>query len=140
MSLLYTWIAFTIGFLIIEMLTATFYGLSLALSWAIVAFYVYFTDSVNMDITQGIIFAVASLVFAFILPKYLKSTIPDTSQWADTYIGQVRTVKKVGGDFKISLDGVDYLVESDAEISAWEKVKIVGHQWVSMRVERAETK
>lgn len=43
MPLLYTWIALIIGFLIIEVLTATFYGLSLALSGTIVALYVYST-------------------------------------------------------------------------------------------------
>ncbi len=136
MPLLYTWIALIIGFLIIEVLTATFYGLSLALSGTIVALYVYSTWAVDMDITQGIIFALASLLFAFILPKYLKSSFPDTTQWADSYIGQIRTVKKVGGDLKISLDGVDYLIESDTEISIWDKAKIIGHHWVSMRVEK----
>jgi membrane protein implicated in regulation of membrane protease activity len=41
MSILYFWIAASIVFLIIEMLTATFYGLSLAIASAIVAGVVY---------------------------------------------------------------------------------------------------
>jgi membrane protein implicated in regulation of membrane protease activity len=45
-------------------------------------------------------------------------------------------VKKSGGDLRISLDGVEYLIESDEEISSGDKVEIVGHKGVSMKVKK----
>lgn len=42
----------------------------------------------------------------------------------DIYIGQKRKVKKVGENFKISLDGVDYLVEWD-DIGAGDQVEVL---------------
>jgi hypothetical protein len=48
----------------------------------------------------------------------MKSSLPDTSQGVDTYTGQVRTVKKVSTDLKISLDGVDYLIDGEEDIKA----------------------
>jgi hypothetical protein len=46
----------------------------------------------------------------------LVSSAPDKPQGSDQYIGAKRSVKKVGDGLKISLDGVDYLIESDDEI------------------------
>ena len=69
----------------------------------------------------------AERVGPLIIPKLLVSHEGDMPQWADKYIAQVRSVKKVGGDYKISLDGVDYLVDSDEELVAGDKVEVVGH-------------
>jgi hypothetical protein len=52
MSILLFWIGSVVLFLIIEMLTATFYGLSLALASAIVATYVYFMGETVFSVTQ----------------------------------------------------------------------------------------
>ncbi len=113
MTILYFWIASAIIFLIIEMMTATFYGLSLALSSAIVAAYVYVSNDSSITIIQGSIFALLSLTFALLLPKVLRSSLPDTPQGADKYIGEIRSVKKSGDEYKISLDGVEYLIDSE---------------------------
>lgn len=118
MSLLYFWIASAIIFLIIEMMTATFYGLSLALSSAIVATYVYFSNDSSITIIQGSIFALLSLTFALLLPKVLRSSLPDTPQGADKYIGEIRSVKKTGDEYKISLDGVEYLIDSEESLTS----------------------
>ena len=53
MSPILLWIAIAIFFLIIEMVTATFYGLSLALSAAIVAIVTYITQEPTLTILQG---------------------------------------------------------------------------------------
>jgi membrane protein implicated in regulation of membrane protease activity len=70
------------------------------------------------------------------LPKILVSNTPDVPQGVDKYIGQVRSVKKVGGEWKISLDGVDYQVETDDEISQGNKVEVIGHGGASMKVKK----
>ena len=140
MSPILLWIAIAIFFLIIEMVTATFYGLSLALSAAIVAIVTYIIQEPTLTILQGWVFAIASLIFALIIPKLLVSHEGDMPQWADKYIAQVRSVKKVGGDYKISLDGVDYLVDSDEELVVGDKVEVVGHQGASMKVRKVNEK
>lgn len=137
-SLLLFWIGIAVGFVILELLTATFYGLSLALASAIVAFLVYFSGDTTFQILHAVIFALSSAIFAYLLPKYLVSHTPDTPQGMDQYIGLIRSVKKAGWDLKISLDGVDYLVDSDDDIIASDKVKIIGHHGVSMKVEKAK--
>jgi membrane protein implicated in regulation of membrane protease activity len=43
MSFLYFWVGIAIFFIIIELLTATFYGLSLALAAIVTGSYVYFS-------------------------------------------------------------------------------------------------
>jgi membrane protein implicated in regulation of membrane protease activity len=92
----------------------------------------------NLTIVQWTIFALASLVFSLVLPNYLKSSLPDVPQGVDRYLGTKRSVKKVGWDLKISLDGVDYLVESDDEISSWDKVEVTWHAGASMKVKKSQ--
>jgi membrane protein implicated in regulation of membrane protease activity len=94
MNFLYFWVATALVFLIVEFVTATFYGLALSLAAAIVGIYVYASGETSFTIVQGIIFAVASLVFAYALPKLLSSSDPDMPQGMDRYTGEVRTVKK----------------------------------------------
>lgn len=136
MSILYFWIASAIIFLIIEMMTATFYGLSLALSSAIIAAYVYFSNDSSITIIQGSIFALLSLTFALLLPKVLRSSLPDTPQGADKYIGEIRSVKKSGDEYKISLDGVEYLIDSEDVLTSWDKVEVISHHGVTMKVKK----
>ena len=80
MSPILLWIAIAIFFLIIEMVTTTFYGLSLALSAAIVATVTYILQEPTLTILQGGVFAVASLIFALIIPKLLVSHEVDMPQ------------------------------------------------------------
>lgn len=54
----------------------------------------------------------------------------------DKYLGMKRSVKKVGTDMKISLDGVDYLVESDVDLGAGDKIEIIGHAGASVKVKK----
>lgn len=137
-SILLFWIGLAVGFIILEILTATFYGLSLALASCIVAIHIYFSGDVVFEVLHAVIFVLSSAVFAYLLPKYLVSHTPDTPQGMDQYIWLTRSAKKAWWDLKISLDGVDYLVDSDDEITAGDKVIIVGHHGVSMKVEKAK--
>lgn len=137
MDLLYFWTGLVVIFIIIELLTSTFYGLSLALAAGVVSLYVFFRGEVDFSLVQGVIFSLASALFAYFLPRYLVSNMPDVPQWADRYIGEKRSVKKSWTDLKISLDGVEYLIDSDEDIVPGEKVEVVWHKWASMKVKKA---
>ncbi len=136
MNILYFWISIVLIFLIIEFSTATFYGLALSLAAGVVALYVFFMQDMELSILQGIIFACMSLVFAYTLPKILSSGSPEAPQGFDKYIGEKRTTKKSAWDLKISLDGVEYIVESDDDIEAGDKVEVIGHKWAGMKVKK----
>ena len=119
------WIWFALIFLIIEVLTATFYGLALSLSSAIVALYVWTSHESDITILQGVVFVVASIALSFLLPRYLKPTGLGKPQGMDRYIGETRKLKKVGDDYKVTLDGVDYIVSWDS-LRAGESVRVDG--------------
>lgn len=125
MELLYFWIGAFVFFLILELVTATFYGLALSLASALTWLYVWYTGVGEIDIIQAVIFACTAFIASYFLPRFLTpSTDHETPQWVDIYIGQKRKVKKVGESFKISLDGVDYLVEWD-DIGAGDQVEVL---------------
>jgi len=113
-NLVYIYLASGIFFLLLEMLTATFYGLSISISSFILALYVYFTGDATMTIAQGLILVIASAIFAYILPKKLKPHTEAFKTGLDTHIGQSFRLEKVGSDWKVKIDGVDYLVEDDS--------------------------
>ncbi len=136
MELIYFWTGIIVIFIILELLTSTFYGLSLALAAGVVSLYVFFSKELELSLVQGLIFVVASAIFAYFLPKYLFSSMPDVPQGADKYIGEKRSVKKIAGDLKISLDGVEYLIDAEDEIVAGDKVEVLWHKGVSMKVKK----
>lgn len=136
MTVLYSWIAVALLFLIVEFVTTTFYGLALSLSAGVVASYVFYSQDHEFTIIQGIIFALTSLILAYILPKLLISSSPDIPQGFDRYFGEKRTIKRNAGDFKISLDGVDYIVDADEDISVGDRVEVIGHKGAGMKVKK----
>lgn len=135
-SLLLFWIGTGIIFLIVEMITATFYGLSVAIAAFILAVYVWLTGETSIDLLQGTSFAIVTFIAAYFLPKLLVSGAPDTPQGIDRYIGEKRKAKKVGDDLKIVLDGVDYLVLGD-DIEAGDMVEVVSAKGGSLHVKKA---
>lgn len=112
-SLVLFWIGIGIGFLIIEMITVTFYGLAISLAGFITALYVWYSGFTGLTISQGVIFALITLLTSYYLPKILISNIVEQAQWLDTYLGETRKVKKVWEDYKVVLDGIDYIIEID---------------------------
>ena len=136
MELLYWWLAITAIFLIVELITSTFYGLSISFAAGVTAIYVLVSHEASLTVTQWIIFVIASSIFAYILPKMLISSSPDQPQWLSEYIGMTRVVKTVGTELKIVLDGVDYPIEADDDVKPSDKVKIVWHKGISLIVKK----
>lgn len=66
-NLFYIYLASGVFFLLIEMLTATFYGLVISVASAVLAVYVYVTGDTTVTILQGIIFVIVSTISAYIL-------------------------------------------------------------------------
>lgn len=112
-SLLIFWISIGIWFLIIEMITVTFYGLAISFAAFIVALYVWGFWWIDVTIIQWVIFAVVSLFASYFFPKWLSPSGEEKAQWLDIYIGEIKKVKEVGEDYKVTLDGIDYLVDID---------------------------
>lgn len=125
-NLLLFWIGAGIIFLILELITATFYGFALALSAFAVASYVFVMNPQGLDAMQGMIFVVCAMISSYIFPKILTpKTDADKPQGLDIYIGETRRIRLVGEDFKVKLDGVEYMIISDDEIDDKDLVKIV---------------
>lgn len=112
------------------MLTATFYGLSVGVACFILALYAYITGDVEITVMQGILLAVVSGGFAYFLPKWLKSNSETLKSGLDTHIGQSFRLERVGSDWKIKIDGVDYLIDDDSvtpDFEVGKKVLLEGH-------------
>lgn len=125
-NLLLFWIGAGIIFLILELITATFYGFALALSAFVVAAYVFAVNPQGLDAMQGMIFVVCAMISSYVFPKILTpKTDTDKPQGLDIYIGETRRIRLVGEDFKVKLDGVEYMIISDDDIDDKDLVKIV---------------
>ncbi len=127
-SLLVFWISIGIGFLIIEMITVTFYGLAISSAAFITGLYVWYFGLNEVNIIQWVIFAVVSFLASYFLPKLLMPKIEEKAQWLDVYIGQTRKVKQVWEDFKVNFDGVDYLIDIDG-VKSGTKVRLTSRKW-----------
>ncbi len=123
----YLWIAAGITFLLVEMLTSTLYGLSLSIAGFILAFYVSVMGIKDADMIQWIAFAAISACFCLVFPRlfnsYKKESVYKTG--LDAAIDSVVVLGKVGDDFKVKIDGVDYLVAEDSVTEAFASKKRV---------------
>ncbi len=136
-NLFYIYLASGVFFLLIEMLTATFYGLSVSVACFILAIYVYTTGEVSMTVIQGVLLAVISAVFAYFLPKWLTPNTRVLKSGLDAHIGHSFRLERIGSDWKVKIDGVDYLIDSDSEtpdFEAGKKVVIEGHNGGILKV------
>lgn len=122
-SLTLFWIAVGIAFLIIEMITVTFYWLSIALAAFVTGLFVWYTGLDTVTISQAALFALVSFFASYYLPRILTPTTQDHPQWLDIYIGEIRSVRKVGEDYKVSLDGVLYIVDIEG-LKSGDKVEL----------------
>lgn len=127
-SLLIFWISVGIGFLIIEMITVTFYGLAISTAAFITGLYVWYTGIQEVTILQWVIFAVVSFLSSYFFPKILMPAAVEKAQWLDIYIGQTRKVKQVWEDFKVNFDGVDYLIDIEG-VKSGTKVRLTSRKW-----------
>ncbi|MDD4152072.1 MAG: hypothetical protein PHR68_05640 [Candidatus Gracilibacteria bacterium] len=138
MELYYIWFGVGIIFLIVEILTVTFYGLSLALASFIVASIVYLNGDNNFTIFQSIVFVITSIIFALIFTKFLRPKKVAQVFGLDNYIGTYHKLEKIGNDWKLKIDGVDYLIDDDCindTFSVGKKIKIISHKSGSFVVE-----
>lgn len=129
-NLFYIYLASGVFFLLIEMLTATFYGLSVSVACFVLALYIYLTGDTTMTIVQGLILVVVSGAFAYFLPKWLKPHTEAFKSGLDAHIGQSFRLERVGTDWKVKIDGVDYLIDDDSETPEFEagkKVRLKSH-------------
>lgn len=130
--LLSLYLASGILFLIIEMLTATFYGLAISIASFVLALYVYFTGDTEMTMIHGILLVVLSALLAYFLPKWLSPrNTTGFKSGLDAHIGKSFRLERVGSDWKIKIDGVDYLIDDDSETPDFEvgkKVRLESHR------------
>jgi membrane protein implicated in regulation of membrane protease activity len=140
MDLLYFWGGCALVFLIVEMLTATFYGLSLSIASGIVALYVWYMGDTDLDIIQWILFASITFLASFTLPRLLipGDSSPVVSQGLDAYIWLKRKVKLQGESFKITLDGVDYPIENEDNLQVWDQVEIISAHSIAFFVKKVQ--
>ena len=136
MSVLLIWIGVGIVFLIMELLTAIFYGLALAIASFVVAGYVAITGEQVFGIAQGIIFLVIALLFSFFLPKFFNNNVKDTPQGLDVYIGGKYHVQEKDGEYKIFLDGIPYNATSKTELQNGDFVTIISRNGAVFEVEK----
>lgn len=123
--------------LILEILTTTFYGLALSIAAFSVALFVYVTKDNAFSSIHALLFLIVAVISTFLLQKFLRSHSGiTTTQGVERYIWEKRNIKQTWSDLKISLDGVDYPVDSDAELSVGDRVEVVGCKGVSMKVKR----
>ena len=118
------WVGAGIVFLIIEITTAVFYGLALAIAAFLVALYTFFFPSEVFDVVPALLFVILSILTSYFLPKWLTPKSEEKPQGMDLYIGETRRLKAVGEDWKISLDGVDYIVIVDEAAEEGDRVEI----------------
>lgn len=128
MNILLFCIGAGIIFLIIEMITAAFYGLSLALSAFVVAVYVFLHPTADFDVIHGIIFVIAAAIFSYFFPKMFSEKSKEYAQGLDIYLGERHRVRAFGEDFKIPLDGVYYVVISDDELLENDLVELINRR------------
>lgn len=138
MELYYIWFWVWIIFLIVEILTVTFYWLSLALASFIVASIVYLNWDNNFTIFQSIVFVITSIIFALIFTKFLRPKKVAQVFGLDNYIWTYHKLEKIWNDWKLKIDWVDYLIDDDCindTFSVWKKIKIISHKSWSFVVE-----
>ncbi|HRI35933.1 MAG TPA: hypothetical protein PK765_02440 [bacterium] len=124
-NLLVFWICAGMVFVVIEAITAAFYALSMGVAAFLVAAYVAITGETDFSIAQGAIFATGSTLFAIAFPRWFRRSVPDTKQGIARYEGLSFKLKTVSGEYKIEIDGVDYLVDASSVTSEFANGKTV---------------
>ncbi len=128
MSLLYFWIAVGIIFLIVEILTTSFYGLPLSIAGFVVAIYVWLTGDVSITLLQALIFVLIASFGAFTMPRWISRKISIHKQGMDIYIGKKGKLKKSNSELKVELDGVLYRIDTEDEnLKEGDTVRITAH-------------
>lgn len=139
--MLILWISTGIFFLLIEMFTGTLYGLSLSLAGFILAGYVAFSGDTEFTVIQAVILAVSSAIFSYFFPKWFSSKDKDAAKYSNSpierEIGKTFVLRQSKGVYRISIDGVDYLVDENSvtkDFASGKKVMLDGHTGSTVKV------
>jgi hypothetical protein len=71
---------------------------------------VYVTNDPDVTAIHATILVIISGFFAYFLPKWLTPHTKPLLIGIDSHIGQLFRLERVGSDWKVKIDGVDYLV------------------------------
>jgi membrane protein implicated in regulation of membrane protease activity len=136
-ELFYGWLAIGVLAFIVEMFSGTLYGLSFAFSGFILAGYVAVTGDTEITLVQAAIFAITGIVFCFLFPRWFNRSETEFKHGLDAAVGKSYPLKKVGDDWKVTIDGVDYLVTDESVTDAFaakKKVRVDSHESGSVKV------
>ncbi|MDD2745915.1 MAG: hypothetical protein PHU93_05230 [Candidatus Gracilibacteria bacterium] len=130
-DLLIFWIATGILFLIIEMFTVTLYGISISIAAFTVGLYVWFTKDTSINVPQTIIFAVVSGGLSYFLPgAFQKDSVARSDNPIEIQIGKIFVLHESKGEYRINIEGVNYLVHDSCvtkDFADGKKVVLDGH-------------
>lgn len=132
------WSAAGILFLILEVFTATTYGLGLAI-WAFAAStYVQVLGLEGFDIWQLLIFGIVALILNLLFPKIFKRSSTPLKIGIEEYVGRTAELFKHDNSWKVKFDGVEYIATADKK--TWfrngKEVKIVKAEGSTLVVDK----
>lgn len=64
--------------------------------------------------------AFVSGIFAYAFPRLMKTKTKDLKSGLSAHIGGTFRLEKVGPDWKVKIDGVDYLIDDDCVTESFE--------------------
>ncbi len=109
--LLTFWVITGFFFVIIEMFTVTLYGISISIAAFATAIYVWISGDTDVNVPQTIIFAVVSAILSYYLPKRFQHDTKTRSDNAiDKEAGKIFVLHESKGEYRINIEGVNYLV------------------------------
>jgi membrane protein implicated in regulation of membrane protease activity len=138
-QLLIFWIATGVFFIIIELFTVTLYGFCISIAAFVVAAYVWFTKDTSITIPQTLIFVGVSVVLSYFVPKYFKSNSTSRSDNPlEVKHGEIFVLKQSKGEYRINVEGVNYLVKDSCvtkDFADGKKVILKAHSGTQVIVE-----
>lgn len=122
---MFLWFSVALLCLLVEAFTVTLYGLVIALGCLAAGILAYFMGDI-WHWYQAVLCLVVVAIGSFFVPRLFHKTGTPLQTGLDEYIGQKAKIKIVDEKAKITLGGVDRLVQSDEELSEGQKVTIIG--------------
>lgn len=134
MSTTLIWFSLVIIFLLLEASTVTLYGFVLALGCLAAGILAYFTGG-EFHWMQIVVCLVVVTIGSLLVPRFFRHTGKHMAIGLDAYIGEKTHIKMVDNKPKVTLDGVDYLVNSQHKLTEGQKVEIIGREGTALIVE-----
>lgn len=125
----YFWAAVAVLFLVVEVVTGTFYGLAVALAAFITAGFALAAGTQDWTLPQFLVFFGASVVLCVVLPGWFSGRSKAPAVGLEATVGRSAKLRKAGEHWKVEIDGVPYLVHESSEkpgFSEGASVKVTG--------------